>query len=150
MRAVAARALLSTLPPDLHSLRTGAAAAAAARRLLRLATWRVRLQITFLTPCWHPNVDEHGNICLDILKEKWSAAYSVLSILQSLQSLLGDANPDSPLNQVRECLYCRVYRRRVYVTQQWHDATCHELSREYWNSTAVTARRRQPELAAQV
>lgn len=24
--------------------------------------------ITFETPCWHPNVDEHGNICLDILK----------------------------------------------------------------------------------
>ena len=24
--------------------------------------------ITFTTPCFHPNVDQHGNICLDILK----------------------------------------------------------------------------------
>ena len=25
-------------------------------------------QVTFLTPCFHPNVDQYGNICLDILK----------------------------------------------------------------------------------
>jgi hypothetical protein len=34
---------------------------------------------------YHPNVDGAGNICLDILKEKWSAAYSVATILLSLQ-----------------------------------------------------------------
>jgi ubiquitin-protein ligase len=28
--------------------------------------------VRFETPCFHPNVDMHGNICLDILKEKWS------------------------------------------------------------------------------
>ncbi|KAJ2550843.1 Ubiquitin-conjugating enzyme E2 C [Coemansia sp. RSA 1933] len=54
--------------------------------------------ITFETPCWHPNVDDHGNICLDILKEKWSAVYNVQTILLSLQTLLGDPNPASPLN----------------------------------------------------
>jgi len=46
--------------------------------------------VTFLTRCFHPNVDFHsGNICLDILKEKWSAMYDVKAILISLQSLLG-------------------------------------------------------------
>ena len=54
--------------------------------------------IKFVTPIFHPNVDTHGNICLDILKEKWSAAYSVKTILLSLQSLLGEPNCDSPLN----------------------------------------------------
>jgi ubiquitin-conjugating enzyme E2 C len=54
--------------------------------------------IKFVTPCFHPNVDTHGNICLDILKEKWSAAYSVETILVSLRSLLGEPNNDSPLN----------------------------------------------------
>jgi ubiquitin-protein ligase len=33
--------------------------------------------VKFATPCFHPNVDTHGNICLDILKEKWSALYEV-------------------------------------------------------------------------
>lgn len=28
--------------------------------------------VKFETPCFHPNVDLQGNICLDILKEKWS------------------------------------------------------------------------------
>ncbi len=52
----------------------------------------------FETSCFHPNVDQHGNICLDILKEKWSAAYSVRTVLLSIQSLLGEPNNDSPLN----------------------------------------------------
>ena len=46
-------------------------------------------QVTFVTPCFHPNVDQYGNICLDILKEKWSAVYNVRTILLSIQSLLG-------------------------------------------------------------
>ena len=54
--------------------------------------------VKFETPCFHPNVDTQGNICLDILKEKWSAAYSVRTVLLSIQSLLGEPNNDSPLN----------------------------------------------------
>ena len=41
--------------------------------------------VRFETAIFHPNVDTHGNICLDILKEKWSAAYSVRTILLSIQ-----------------------------------------------------------------
>ncbi|KAJ3074900.1 Ubiquitin-conjugating enzyme E2 11 [Podochytrium sp. JEL0797] len=55
--------------------------------------------ITFVTPIFHPNVDAvGGTICLDILKEKWSAIYNVQTVLLSLQSLLGEPNNDSPLN----------------------------------------------------
>ncbi|QSL66623.1 hypothetical protein MERGE_001006 [Pneumocystis wakefieldiae] len=54
--------------------------------------------ITFISPMWHPNVDMSGNICLDILKDKWSAVYNVQTILLSLQSLLGEPNNASPLN----------------------------------------------------
>ena len=41
--------------------------------------------VRFETPCYHPNVDNAGNICLDILKEHWSAAYSVRTVLLSIQ-----------------------------------------------------------------
>lgn len=54
--------------------------------------------VKFETPCFHPNVDGHGNICLDILKEKWSAALSVRTILLSIQALLAEPNNESPLN----------------------------------------------------
>lgn len=54
--------------------------------------------VRFITPIFHPNVDDQGNICLDILKEKWSALYEVRTILISIQSLLGEPNVDSPLN----------------------------------------------------
>lgn len=54
--------------------------------------------IMFTSPMWHPNIDMAGHICLDILKEKWSAIYNVQSILLSLQSLLGEPNNASPLN----------------------------------------------------
>ncbi|CAG5130589.1 unnamed protein product [Candidula unifasciata] len=56
------------------------------------------VKVKFETPCYHPNVDSHGNICLDILKEKWSALYDVRTVLLSIQSLLGEPNIDSPLN----------------------------------------------------
>lgn len=48
--------------------------------------------VKFLTPCFHPNVDLSGVICLDILKDKWSALYDVTTILLSIQSLLGEPN----------------------------------------------------------
>ncbi|CAO2592344.1 Ubiquitin-conjugating enzyme E2 C [Lemmus lemmus] len=54
--------------------------------------------VKFLTPCYHPNVDTQDNICLDILKDKWSALYDVRTILLSIQSLLGESNIDSTLN----------------------------------------------------
>jgi len=61
--------------------------------------------VKFETPCFHPNVDQHGNICLDILKEKWSACYNIRTILLSIQSMLGDPNNDSPLNGYAAALW---------------------------------------------
>ena len=58
--------------------------------------------VRFVTPCFHPNVDQHGNICLDILKEKWSALYEVRTILLSIQSLLGKILK----YRVRSFLFC--------------------------------------------
>lgn len=48
--------------------------------------------VLFTTPIYHPNVDFSGRICLDILKDKWTAAYNIQTVLLSLQSLLGEPN----------------------------------------------------------
>ncbi|MQL88745.1 hypothetical protein Taro_021313 [Colocasia esculenta] len=55
-------------------------------------------QVKFETACFHPNVDQYGNICLDILQDMWSSAYDCRTILLSIQSLLGEPNIESPLN----------------------------------------------------
>jgi ubiquitin-conjugating enzyme E2 C len=54
--------------------------------------------VKFVTPCFHPNVDTAGNICLDILSEQWSAAYTTSTVLLSIQSLLAQPNTSDPLN----------------------------------------------------
>lgn len=54
-------------------------------------------KIRFLTQIYHPNVDKLGRICLDILKDKWTAALMMHSVLLSIQALLSSPNPDDPL-----------------------------------------------------
>lgn len=60
-------------------------------------------------------MDAHGNICLDILKEKWSAVHNVRTILLSVQSLLGEPNNESPLNSAAALLWPNAveYRRQL-------------------------------------
>ena len=55
-------------------------------------------KVRFLTKIYHPNVDRLGRICLDILKDKWSPALQIRSVLLSIQALLSAPNPDDPLD----------------------------------------------------
>ena len=54
-------------------------------------------KVRFLTRIYHPNVDKLGRICLDVLKDKWSPALQIRTVLLSLQALLSAPNPDDPL-----------------------------------------------------
>lgn len=51
-----------------------------------------------MTKIYHPNIDKLGRICLDILKEKWSPALQIRTVLLSIQALLSAPNPDDPLD----------------------------------------------------
>lgn len=73
-------------------------------------------QVKFETLCFHPNVDQFGNICLDILQDKWSSAYDCRTILLSIQSLLGEPNLESPFNSCAAALWNNKedYRKMVH------------------------------------
>lgn len=54
---------------------------------------------TFLTHVFHPNVNfATGEICLDILKHRWSPAWTLSSVCRAISSLLACPEADSPLN----------------------------------------------------
>ncbi|KAH8676288.1 ubiquitin-conjugating enzyme/RWD-like protein [Xylariales sp. PMI_506] len=56
-------------------------------------------QMTFRTPVVHANVNlQTGEICLDLLKDQWTPAYSVLECVRAVRMLLGCPEVDSPLN----------------------------------------------------
>ncbi|ONK67514.1 uncharacterized protein A4U43_C05F830 [Asparagus officinalis] len=79
-------------------------------------------KVKFDTSCFHPNVDVFGNICLDILQDKWSSAYDVRTILLSIQSLLGEPNNDSPLNAQAAALWVNQEEFRKMVEKLYKPA----------------------------
>ncbi|XP_030623681.1 ubiquitin-conjugating enzyme E2 T [Chanos chanos] len=58
-------------------------------------------KIRFLTPIYHPNIDNAGRICLDALKMPpkgaWRPSLNISTILTSIQVLMAEPNPDDPL-----------------------------------------------------
>ncbi|KAG0538370.1 hypothetical protein BDA96_03G230200 [Sorghum bicolor] len=57
--------------------------------------------VTFVTPIYHPNIDNGGRICLDILnlppKGAWQPSLNISTVLTSIGLLLSDPNPDDGL-----------------------------------------------------
>jgi ubiquitin-conjugating enzyme E2 N len=55
-------------------------------------------KVRFLTKIYHPNIDKLGRICLDILKDRWSPALQIETVLLSIQALLCSPEPSDPLD----------------------------------------------------
>lgn len=53
-------------------------------------------KVTFTTKVFHPNVNENGGICLDVLKpEHWQPSQSLQTVLMAVQALLAAPTADS-------------------------------------------------------
>ncbi|XP_065851169.1 probable ubiquitin-conjugating enzyme E2 37 [Euphorbia lathyris] len=69
--------------------------------------------VTFATPIYHPNIDNGGRICLDILnlppKGAWQPSLNISTVLTSIGLLLSEPNPDDGLmcEMSREYKYSR-------------------------------------------
>jgi ubiquitin-conjugating enzyme E2 T len=57
--------------------------------------------VRFLTPIYHPNIDNAGRICLDLLnsppKGGWKPSINISTLLTSVQLLMSEPNPEDGL-----------------------------------------------------
>jgi ubiquitin-conjugating enzyme E2 D/E len=54
-------------------------------------------KLIFKTRIYHPNIASDGTICIDILKDQWSSALRLNSVILSISDLLSNPNPNDPL-----------------------------------------------------
>ena len=74
--------------------------------------------IKFLTKIFHPNIDENGDISLNILSYDWSPAFTIPKVLLSLQSLLANPNPDDPINEAAGKIYLEDYEQFESIAKE--------------------------------
>ncbi|KAG2234768.1 ubiquitin conjugating enzyme 1 [Thamnidium elegans] len=74
----------------------------------------------FITRVFHPNVSSKtGAICLDVLKENWSAAMTLRLSLLSVQSLLESPDETSPQDFEVAKVYTKDKSEFVRKAQDW-------------------------------
>jgi len=76
-------------------------------------------KVRFLTKIYHPNIDKLGRICLDILKDKWSPALQIRTVLLSIQALLSSPNPDDPLANDVADHWKKNEKEAINVAREW-------------------------------
>lgn len=104
-------------------------------------------KIRFLTRIYHPNIDRLGRICLDVLKNNWSPALQIRTILLSIQALLGAPNPEDPLNEAVAKQWKVRYRIGIpsptrSAVNRWRRRTQHSPSRRRGSGRSSTHRQR--------
>ena len=58
-----------------------------------------RPTVKCITRIWHPNIEETGAVCLNILRDNYTCAIDIPIIVVGLQYLFSEPNPHDPLNK---------------------------------------------------
>lgn len=80
--------------------------------------------VKFLSPIKHININKTGDICLDILKDKWAASINMTSVIISIIVLLGNPNFEDPFDSDLANLYRtdkKRYKEEIKETNEKHN-----------------------------
>ncbi len=55
-------------------------------------------KVTFRTRIYHCNINSQGLVCMSVLRDEWTPALSVATLLVSLSTLLANPNPGNSFN----------------------------------------------------
>ena len=81
-------------------------------------------KVLCLNRIYHPNIDLEGKVCLNILREDWSPALDLQSVIVGLLFLFLEPNPRDPLNKdAAACLIRDRWSFRKLVRKSMTGAT---------------------------
>ncbi|KAJ2381531.1 Ubiquitin-conjugating enzyme E2 T [Coemansia sp. RSA 2611] len=102
--------------------------------------------VKFKTRIYHPNIDDFGNICLDVLKSgkkgSWKPSWTLHKVLLALMTLMVTPNPQDPLMPDIAELMLSDHAAFVRAAHEWtvKHAMAHEDDpTEYVNGSQLSA-----------
>ncbi|KAG7279872.1 hypothetical protein CRUP_016199, partial [Coryphaenoides rupestris] len=103
--------------------------------------------IRFLTPIYHPNIDNAGRICHDALKlppkGAWRPSLNISTVLTSIQLLMAEPNSDDPLMADISSEF--KYNKQLFVEKARRWTVQHAVQK---NTGSVKSQDNPPELKA--
>ncbi|TRY52006.1 Ubiquitin-conjugating enzyme E2 [Cryptosporidium tyzzeri] len=88
-------------------------------------------KVKFITRIWHPNISSQtGAICLDILKDAWSPALTLRTVMLSIQALLSSPEPNDPQDALVASLYKSDYQEYIETAKSWTQMYAKQTSKE--------------------
>ena len=75
-------------------------------------------KVKCITKVLHPNIDQKGGVCLNVLREDWTPSLDLYAVICGLLHLFYFPNPDDPLDHGTRLSFSRACCARAHECLQ--------------------------------